>query len=384
MALNLARLGGIQRRNTEDFNPFAEAEDRRRAAMLQQKATLDLAKAKRDEAEDTRKLKESADARGVLSSYLQARDVADTAPIGVVNPKFLGKPEMGPQPQGYQAPRDTSSIERQAVLDLAKINPETAESFRTGRMAERQGQEDRARTIATEQATQRRLDDAEARAGRKLTDDEKQQVIANNIAWFNARTARTSAENKGNPTLKQIPGTAQTQILENIQNAKKAQKALALVSGKNVGQLEGDTKPTGFWKSLATLGNATGLNKIDPKGAATRAAIADLGSMVIHDRSGAAVTASESPRLMPFIPTSWDSPEIVKTKLKRFLQEYNSIIQDQASQYSEEAGYNPSPLVRQYIKNMPVGVFDNVEQAKAANLPSGSIVIVDGEEVEVD
>lgn len=47
-----------------------------------------------------------------------------------------------------------------------------------------------------------------------------------------------------------------------------------------------------------------------------RAAVSNIGSLKIHDRSGAAVTVSESPRLMPFIPTINDPPETVKTKLK--------------------------------------------------------------------
>lgn len=62
------------------------------------------------------------------------------------------------------------------------------------------------------------------------------------------------------------------------------------------------------------------LNRLDPEGTATRADIADIGSLTIHDRSGAAVTAAESPRLMPFIPLPTDDAKTVKTKLTRFKQ----------------------------------------------------------------
>lgn len=62
------------------------------------------------------------------------------------------------------------------------------------------------------------------------------------------------------------------------------------------------------------------LNRIDPDGTATRADIADIGSLTIHDRSGAAVTAAESPRLMPFIPLPTDDAITVKKKLTRFKQ----------------------------------------------------------------
>ena len=54
--------------------------------------------------------------------------------------------------------------------------------------------------------------------------------------------------------------------------------------------------------------------RTDPKGVAARAAVADLGSLKIHDRSGAAVTAMEFPRLRPFIPSATDKPEVVKTE----------------------------------------------------------------------
>jgi hypothetical protein len=70
----------------------------------------------------------------------------------------------------------------------------------------------------------------------------------------------------------------------------------------------------------------------------TRAAIADLGSLVIHDRSGAAVTASEYPRLAPFIPTSKDDPDAVIKKLRRFKGIYQSIVDDTRAFY-KESGY---------------------------------------------
>lgn len=57
--------------------------------------------------------------------------------------------------------------------------------------------------------------------------------------------------------------------------------------------------------------------RLDPDGVATRAAIADVGSLEIRDRSGAAVTAAEWPRLAPFIPRASDTPEAARTKLRR-------------------------------------------------------------------
>lgn len=59
------------------------------------------------------------------------------------------------------------------------------------------------------------------------------------------------------------------------------------------------------------------LNRVDPNGTSTRADISDVGSLTLHDRSGAAVTAAESPRLMPFIPLATDDTATAKKKLTR-------------------------------------------------------------------
>jgi hypothetical protein len=61
------------------------------------------------------------------------------------------------------------------------------------------------------------------------------------------------------------------------------------------------------------------LNRMDPKGVAARAAITNLGSAILHDRSGAAVTAAEFPRLQPFIPSMEDSYDTARTKLRALM-----------------------------------------------------------------
>jgi len=54
----------------------------------------------------------------------------------------------------------------------------------------------------------------------------------------------------------------------------------------------------------------------------TRASVADIGSLKLHDRSGAAVTISEWPRLAPFIPKATDSAEAAKIKLQNLKEAY--------------------------------------------------------------
>jgi len=143
------------------------------------------------------------------------------------------------------------------------------------------------------------------------------------------------------PKLKNIPPSVNTAIVSNMQNLAKAQAALDLVSGKNSGTATGDKNATGL---KGYLPNGP-LNYFDPKGVDARAAIADLGSMVLHERSGANVTASESPRLMPFIPLATDDPETIKKKLQRFIQIYRQETDFMGEQYSPSQGYKASPVL---------------------------------------
>jgi hypothetical protein len=148
-------------------------------------------------------------------------------------------------------------------------------------------------------------------------------------------TIKAQAEARRNSELKPPPAPVSKALLENNQNLRKARDALTLIQGGKVGVLRGDPKATG----LKGFAPDFVLQRMDPSGVDTRAAIADLGSMIIHDRSGAAVTASEYPRLVPFIPRDRDEPPVVEKKLQRFVQEYEAIQKDYADMYSEDQGY---------------------------------------------
>lgn len=142
---------------------------------------------------------------------------------------------------------------------------------------------------------------------------------------------------------KPMPASAAKGLLENQANLRRAQQALELISGKQIdGGIQGDQDATG-WKNV--LPNQV-LNRMDPKGVDTRAAIADLGSMVIHDRSGAAVTASEFPRLAPFVPTATDDPATVRKKLTQFVRVYQDTVADSADFYSSMGYRVPTDTLR--------------------------------------
>lgn len=79
-------------------------------------------------------------------------------------------------------------------------------------------------------------------------------------------------------------------------------------------------------------------NILDPDGVAARSAIANIGSLVIKNRSGAAVSVHEMARMRPFIPTTSDPPDIVRRKLaelKRLIAEET----DALARYYQQQGY---------------------------------------------
>ncbi len=137
------------------------------------------------------------------------------------------------------------------------------------------------------------------------------------------------------PKLKDAPAAVQKAMIENGTNLRRAEKALALVEGKEIGGVKGDKNATGL---KGFLPNQV-LNRIDPDGVDTRAQIADLGSLVIHDRSGAAVTAAEFPRLAPFIPSEKDDAATVKKKVARFVQVYREEMEASQAAYGPDSGY---------------------------------------------
>jgi hypothetical protein len=76
-------------------------------------------------------------------------------------------------------------------------------------------------------------------------------------------------------------------------------------------------------------------------GAHARAGIADIGSLEIRDRSGAAVTASEFPRLRPFIPSADDPEDVVRMKLRRMRDIIAEETEARNSYFGPDNGFAP-------------------------------------------
>jgi hypothetical protein len=115
---------------------------------------------------------------------------------------------------------------------------------------------------------------------------------------------------------KDVPASIQQALATNAVTLTKIDRALDLV----------DQNPDAFgWKNIA---GDTIRQRTNPEGVDARAMVADIGSQKIHDRSGAAVTVSEAPRLTPFVPNVTDNPNTIKKKLANFQREYAQMMDE--------------------------------------------------------
>lgn len=130
-------------------------------------------------------------------------------------------------------------------------------------------------------------------------------------------------QGSGQAGARTLPAAIVTKVLDMRGNLRKVEEGLAAVNAH----------PEAFGMQNYVPGYST---YADQAGNQYRQAVADLGSMIIHDRSGAAVTASEQPRLKPFIPAATDPPRVVKDKLTRFKQVLNEMESDYRDYYQSQ------------------------------------------------
>lgn len=145
--------------------------------------------------------------------------------------------------------------------------------------------------------------------------------------------------------LKELPTSELESLRTNTGQLIGTLRALGLARGENVEGQRGDTAATGLkgfvWDPI--------LQRLDPAGVDTRAAIANIGSLKIKDRSGAAVPAAEMAVLRPFIPRETDDPQVVRQKLQGFVQEYAKLLESDM-QYYIGAGRRVPVALREEVK----------------------------------
>lgn len=143
--------------------------------------------------------------------------------------------------------------------------------------------------------------------------------------------------------LKPIPANINTAISTNDQTLKSIDEAIRLIKA--------NPDAVG-WKGYAP--NKI-LNETNPEGVDARAAISNIGSLKLHERSGAAVTASEFPRLAPFIPLATDDAATVVKKLTQMRNVAQGEQQNLTETYTREQGYRPSPVLKSKLASTPAG-----------------------------
>jgi hypothetical protein len=132
--------------------------------------------------------------------------------------------------------------------------------------------------------------------------------------------------------LKPIPANINTAISTNDLSIRQIQEALDMLK-KNPDAI-----------GLKNVLPGQMLDRADPKGVAARSAIGNIGSLVIHERSGSAVSGSEMQRL-GFIPTPTDRADVAKTKLESMLKWAKAQQEGLTQTYGEDQGYKPNPTL---------------------------------------
>jgi len=119
------------------------------------------------------------------------------------------------------------------------------------------------------------------------------------------------------PQIMRLPGTGEALRPAPDANTRKASLENRTAMAKIDAAIDAVTRAPNAFGLKNAMGD-TVMQRLDPAGVEARALVADIGSQKINDRSGAAVSAAEFPRLQPFIPNATDTAATVQKKLKQF------------------------------------------------------------------
>lgn len=168
-----------------------------------------------------------------------------------------------------------------------------------------------------EDAEKRRFDYWKSRKdieAAELARKREARLAAEGAARDKAADARMKRLEEGRP----LTTVELRDVRKDIENMDSANLALTLLEGKNVKGMVGDKEATG-WKGFVP---DVILQRADPMGVDTRAALSNIGSLRAQERSGGAIPAHEWERIKGFIPTDTDDSRTARKKLRQFLDEY--------------------------------------------------------------
>ena len=133
---------------------------------------------------------------------------------------------------------------------------------------------------------------------------------------------------------------------------------------ETLAELERHPSAIGLHRGVPVIGDDVN-QRVDPEGVLARAGIANVGSLKIHDRTGAVMSAREQPRLVPFIPGIRDTPEAARTKLlalRRWMEQETVELErgmpTDAAPAPASPASSPAPSLRTTTRTRPAGLTD--------------------------
>lgn len=126
-----------------------------------------------------------------------------------------------------------------------------------------------------------------------------------------------------------------------IKTKVAANRTQASVIDDALRELDAHPDAVGLTRGLPFIGDRLD-PRADPEGVGARAQIANVGSLKIHDRSGAAVSVHEFPRLAPFVPLLSDPPAAIRTKLAKL----KAALEEETNLLEQSDGGTPAPVAK--------------------------------------
>lgn len=171
------------------------------------------------------------------------------------------------------------------------------------------------------------------------------QVVGESIVNLDTGTA---APIQGLPKKDdRVSAATRTQLAENTASLDLIRRAREAVQARP--ESFGLSRGISLLPGMGQIGDVIN-QRMDPEGVAARQLVGNLSSRLIKDRSGAAVTVSEFPRLAAFIPQPYDTPEKILQNLdalEREIQVVNEALANGATLAELGAGAAPvAPVPR--------------------------------------